>query len=50
MFCSVFYCEMKCMNRKESCSDGCTVSGNCMPESKDFEITATYFCAVSVLT
>jgi hypothetical protein len=41
MFCSVFYCEMKRMYRKESFSDGCTVSGNCMVENKDFEIMAT---------
>jgi len=40
-FCSVFYYEMKRMNRRESCADGCTVSGNCMAESKNFEITAT---------
>ena len=32
---------MKRMNRKESCTDGCTSSGNCMAERKDFEITAT---------
>lgn len=41
MFCSVFYYEMKRMNRKEICTDDCTVSGNCMAESKDFEITVT---------